>query len=447
MAPGRMRERRVNIGGTADGEPDHRLVALLAHELFTAEHDACHVCTVQQRVRRDTREAHLPPDMPDISPRPRAASANRGTLPLSKEPLRLEEAGPPREVDAEDIQTFKPSNAQPSKRSSKTKGGPPVAAARKVRSAFKPPPQAPAAAPEDGPTSPVLACPPGDPACSLGVMGGVCAIPAPLFVPSASGPPEKQVARYCLVDANELVPSHVPWKRFQPHPKYPAAVQERRYDRDKGEQLKVINVAQRLNPELIFTPAVDAIQGPPVITERGIVLGGNGRSMALQLHYLASEDAAAKAGEYLIKNAGQFGFTESAVRGIQRPVLVRVVKVQDHEPKTLAILVRRYNESASQGLDAKAQAVGEARRMDEASMAILGDLLLDDTTLTEFLTSRASVPFVESLRAAGILNQRNASTLLGSDGLFNDDGRQLVERILTAAIIPEPNLLEDMGLS
>ena len=290
-----------------------------------------------------------------------------------------------------------------------------------------------------------VACPPGDPACSLGVMGGVCSIPAPLFVPSASGSPQKQVARYCLVGADDLVPSHVPWKKFQPHPGYPAGVQERRYDRDKGEQLKVISVAQQLNPEIIFTPAVDAIQGPPVITEEGIVLGGNGRSMALQLHYLASDNAAVQAREYLLKHAAEFGFEEKDIRRVKQPVLVRVGKVPDSEPKTLATLVRRYNERASQGLDARAVAVGEARRMDDASMTILGDTMPDDATLTEYLASRVSQPFVNSLRTAGILNQRNASALLTPEGLLNDDGRKMMERILTATLIPEPNLLEDIG--
>ena len=462
MAPGRLRERRVNVGGTADGEPDPALVALLAHQLFTAEHDACHVCASQQKARRESHEAHLPPDMPDLPAKAAPLPAPNVTLPLPTAPARLEAAGPPRDVavtdEQSDIQTSKHSDARA--RRVKPKGQqkrvPSKLAAKNVRQPPPAPTTTPPHTPEglqeatrategDGPTSPVLSCPPGDPACSLGVMGGVCAIPAPLFVPAASGPPQKQVARYCLVDANNLVPSHVPWKQFQPHPRYPEGVQERRYDRDKAEQLKVIGVAQQLNPELVFTPAVDAIQGPPVITEDGLVLGGNGRSMALQLHYLASKDAEAKARQYLLQNAAQFGFSDADIKRVQRPVLVRVVKVPDTQPKTLATLVRRYNESASQGMDARAAAAGEARRMDDASMAILGDTMPEDATLTEYLASRVSLPFVDSLRGAGILNQRNASAMLTTDGLLNDDGRQMVERILTAALIPDPNLLEDVG--
>lgn len=462
MAPGRLRERRVNVGGTADGEPDPRLVAQLAHQLFTASHDACHVCAAQQRAQQVAREAHLPPDMPDIPVKPTPPPGLGENVQLPVEEPRLEEVVPAQDVvvsgrkhERSTTQTSKHSDIRkPTAQRARRSSAP--AATKQARTPQKksPPPMPPA---QEGPQVPPRGsngasrappqprCPPGDPACSLGVMGGVCSLPAPLFLPAASGPPQKQVARYCLVDARDLVPSHIPWKGFQPNPRYPTGVQERRYDRDKAEQLKVIGVAQQLNPELLFTPAVDAIQGPPVVTEDGIVLGGNGRSMALQLHYLASDDGAAKAREHLLKHAAELGFTEKDIKRINRPALVRVVKVPDKEPKTLATLVRRYNESASQGLDARADAVGEARRMDDASMAILGDTMPDDATLTEYLASRASVPFVDSLRAAGILNQRNASAMLTSDGLLNDDGRQMVERILTAALIPDPNLLEDVG--
>lgn len=444
MSPGRLRQRKVNLGGTADGEPDPALVSLLAHQLFTAEHVDCHVC-VSQRTRRTAHERHLPPDTPAF-PAPPPPPLEEETLPLPTEPPRLEDVETPRDVVLQPHETPKHSNIQTSKHSNVgRKRAAPVAGRKPGRPPKARPQEHPSASENDGPTSPVLTCPPGDPACSLGVMGGVCSIPAPLFVPSASGPPQKQVARYCLVDARTLVPSHVPWKQFQPNPRYPAGVQERRYDRDKAEQLKVIGVAQQLNPEILFTPAVDAIQGPPVITEDGLVLGGNGRTMALQLHYLAHAEASDKAQEYLLKHAAQFGFAKEEIRRIQRPVLVRVVKVPDQEPKTLATLVRRYNESASQGMDARAIAVGEARRMDDASLGILGGTMPEDATLTEYLASRASTPFVSSLHAAGILNQRNVSAMLTPEGLLNDDGRQMVERILTAALIPEPNLLEDIG--
>jgi hypothetical protein len=61
-----------------------------------------------------------------------------------------------------------------------------------------------------------------------------------------------------------------------------------------------------LDPELIFNGAPGAIDGLPVVTPQGVVLGGNGRTQALQLHYHQGGTAAK---DYLLDHAGQFGFS------------------------------------------------------------------------------------------------------------------------------------------
>lgn len=304
-------------------------------------------------------------------------------------------------------------------------------------------PKKPTEKPKLLPAAEDLRCPPGDPACSLGVMGGVCSVPAPLYVANPSGPPTPQVARYCVVDANALVPSHAPLNGWRPNPRYPSEVQERRYDKDQGEQLKVAQIAQQLVPEVVFNRNPDAINGPPIITEKGVVLGGNGRSMALQLHYLGADDK--PAAKYLIKHAKEFGFTADEVRGIHRPVLVRVVKTPDDKPATLAKLVRRYNESMTQGMDPRATSVAQARQLPQSALDVFTATIGPDETLSAYLSSRASRPFIDELRTAGIVNQRNATQLLTSDGMLNDEGRSLVERVLTATVVRDATLLEDMG--
>jgi hypothetical protein len=94
-----------------------------------------------------------------------------------------------------------------------------------------------------------------------------------------------QIARYCLTSADRLIPSHDARRGFVKRDDYPTDVQEREYHRDKAEQIKVLSTAQNLIPELIFNGAPGAIDGLPVVTPQGVVLGGNGRTQALQLHY------------------------------------------------------------------------------------------------------------------------------------------------------------------
>lgn len=57
---------------------------------------------------------------------------------------------------------------------------------------------------------------------------------AAILLPSSQGSPREVPTRYCLVEADQLITSHDP-QTFEPDPRYPAATQERRYDRDRAE--------------------------------------------------------------------------------------------------------------------------------------------------------------------------------------------------------------------
>lgn len=289
------------------------------------------------------------------------------------------------------------------------------------------------------------ACPPGDPACALGIMGGICSIPAALYVPQADGPPIKQVSRYCVVDANKLTPSHQPLKGFIESPGYPAGVQERRYDKDKLEQAKVLQYAERMVPAFIFNTNPDAINGPPVVTETGLVLGGNGRAMAMQLHYAEGPDETKAARTYLLEHTAEFGLNPDDVKKINRPALVRVVKIPDDKATTLSMLVRRYNQGLTQGMDARTEAVAEARQVSARALEILSENIAPDDTLASFLASPASRTFVNELRADGVINQRNAAQYLSGAGTLNDLGKGFVERVLVAVVLPDATLLDDLG--
>jgi hypothetical protein len=81
-----------------------------------------------------------------------------------------------------------------------------------------------------------------------------------------------------LVSADSLVPSHDP-VTFDPRPDYPDATQERRYERDVGEKLKVADIAQNMQPGLIANTNAGAVDGTPIATPDGVVLSGNGRAM------------------------------------------------------------------------------------------------------------------------------------------------------------------------
>ncbi len=291
-------------------------------------------------------------------------------------------------------------------------------------------------------------CPPEQSACGLGLEGASCGLPATLVLASVRGAPTPQIARYCLTSADRLIPSHDARRGFIKRDDYPTDVQEREYHRDKAEQMKVLSTAQNLIPELIFNGAPGAIDGLPVVTPGGVVLGGNGRTQALQLHYHQGGRAAR---DYLLDHAGQFGFAREQVAAIADPVVVRVVAMQPPDSpqfkRAAQELVRLLNIPLTQSLGVRAESVAESRRISDEVLEILSVQLADgQTSLADFLGSRSARTLIAALRRTGIINDRNVARFVLPDGDgFSEDGKRFVERLLTAAIVPDAQVLEELG--
>lgn len=316
-----------------------------------------------------------------------------------------------------------------------------------IAEARKTPPVRSAKPRQSAPRAKAAPCPPGVASCKLGMLGGVCGLPAPLVLAAAQGSPVVRPARYCLLSVWQLVPSHNPMRGFAPNDKYPPKVQERDYQRERAEQLKVMSIAQNMIPALIFNGAPGAIDGLPVATSQGLVLGGNGRTQGLQLHYAQGGHAPR---DYLLDNAGQFGFTREQVAAVSDPVVVRVIETPEPESPdyaaTLRELVRLLNIPLLQSLGVREESVAEARRLSDEALDVLSVGLGDDQTLADYLSSRQSRAFSDALRRAGILTDRTAGRLLNPDGdSFSDDGKTFVERLLVAALVPDAALLEQAG--
>lgn len=266
---------------------------------------------------------------------------------------------------------------------------------------------------------------------------------APLMLGSkTSAGLEKVPARYCLVDVYSLQTSNRPLSGFGYTQGYPSDAQERDYFSDKNEQLKVMEIARNFEPALVFNGNPGAIDGMPVVNQDGIVLGGNGRTMAAMIAY-SEGDNAQKIRDYLKDNAKLFGFSAKQIQKVQFPFLVRRIKT-GRDSAELAAWSRRLNETLSQQLDKTALAVSRAKFLPPQVLQALK--IPDDMSVGAWLSSNDSKPFVEGLKSVGVIDARNFKLFIDSQtGLLSADGRDVIIDLIVAVLIPDAQLLKALG--
>jgi hypothetical protein len=260
-----------------------------------------------------------------------------------------------------------------------------------------------------------------------------------VFLPGPDGSPERHEARYRLVEADDLIPSHNP-NGFARRTDYPDGWQERAYHTDKAEQAKVLRNAEKLIPEFVANTNPDAINGAPLVTADGHVLGGNSRTMSMQLAYKEHPEVADRLKGYLEKNASAFGFRPEDVKALKNPVLVREMSAKDKDPR---LLVRQMNEAMTQEMDPRTMQVAMGRKLDDRAISALAQDMGPDETLSVFLDSKRGESFINQIRRVGLIDQRNASRYIDKRGKLNADGKTLVERVLVGKLVGDPDLLSD----
>jgi hypothetical protein len=251
----------------------------------------------------------------------------------------------------------------------------------------------------------------------------------------------KDAARYEVRELADVVPSHDAENGFAKRKDYPANVQERPYHSDKGEQEKVRTNALEYDPAYVVNTDSTAGNGPPIITNGGVVLGGNSRTMTLQLVYADKKPDRANAYRAALQGQAEiFGLDPDAIASMRQPVLVRVVDAE-LTPEEMAIKSRRYNQTTTQRLQAKAEGVSRAKMIKPDTLGILSAGMADFDTLRQFLDKPASRGFVDSMIRDGVIEQTEISRYTEKNGLLNDEGKKLVENALRGLIVPDYDIL------
>jgi len=265
-------------------------------------------------------------------------------------------------------------------------------------------------------------------------VGGHDGKPTELIV----SPTNKMPATYRLVEASDLVPSHNA-QSFEPNPAYPTGVQERDYKGSKAAQTRVIEQAQNYDPAYTVNTNQDAVNGPPVITPDGTVLGGNSRAMSTQRVYAAGQGETYR--DALKRDAASYGLTADQVDAMKQPVLVRQVE----RPGSLDEARRlgsALNKSATGALGVSERAVSAGKNLKPETLSTVSNMLAEDDSSMRELLGRRGPEILRMMEQDGAITDRERPQFLDAHGGLSEEGKTFVERAMLGSVVNDSHLMD-----
>ena len=231
---------------------------------------------------------------------------------------------------------------------------------------------------------------------------------------------DTQQARYAIIEAESLQPSHIRGYQNQLHFIPEAQPKDRS---DVVSEQAAVRIAANINPEEITTSAT-AYTGAPTINARGEVIQGNSRADALRAVWESFRDTSGvKYKQYLIENAEALGIDPEAIEGMKSPVLVHLADVSDERAIELGQYRQADIESGGverinpQTLYAK---IGEKR--DTFIRFLLGTSD-DDLSLAESITRNAAET-LSWLNRQGFISDTQFRSAFGAKGEITAEAKE-----------------------
>lgn len=228
--------------------------------------------------------------------------------------------------------------------------------------------------------------------------------------------------RYMLVESGAATPSHNPNMEFARNEGFPVdengqTVNDRDYERDQE--------AQTITRQMGSSYDSRAIQAVPVVSNDGVVLSGNGRTMAGEIAAQQGTDAAYI--EHLKKYPQQFGFTTEQVESMQHP---RVVFVPDEAMPYTTDTFAKFNAQDMKSQSRTEQAVKLGKTVDDNTFGRIVSSINSFSTLGDFYNDpKASADAIGELHNAGVINSMQIAEMMDGEKI-SGVGRQMLENML-----------------
>lgn len=235
-------------------------------------------------------------------------------------------------------------------------------------------------------------------------------------------------AQYKIVSADDITPSNNTDGSVNAF--YPQQYQPR--DRTRaGMRKQVEDMANKLNPSALGASS-NANMGAPVINSQGVVLNGNGRTMALKSVYKGKPKQIKAYKDFLKQNAKSLGIDPATIDGIKNPVLVR--QVADDAPVQDIINSKAGGSQMSAGETAKK----DADRIKQSTLQLASD--------SGDLTHESNRKFVNAV-LKDVASPEELNTLYTKTGKISQAGITRVKNAVFAKAYGDDFLLTKMSES
>lgn len=228
--------------------------------------------------------------------------------------------------------------------------------------------------------------------------------------------------RYILCETGSFTPSHDPLNGFCLSPGFPCddngqSVNDRDYLRDKN--------AQEITRSIAANYDARAINNAVVVSSGGVVLSGNGRTMAGILAAYNNTDTAYLS--YLEQYAANFGLSCADVHRFSHARLV--FELSEDLPLTSCTFAR-FNAQDMKSLNKTEEAVKLGKLIHGELFSRICAVMSGYDTISEFYAdTRTALQVIKELEESGIINQMQKAALIDKDGI-SVQGREFLENVL-----------------
>lgn len=244
---------------------------------------------------------------------------------------------------------------------------------------------------------------------------------------------------YEIVDADSLTPSHNANDGYKKSEGFPVneegrTINDRDYENDKQAQLVTDMIAMKYDGQ-----AVDQV---PVVTSDGIVVDGNGRTMAGQKAAKNGTDSAYL--EALKENAENYGFTAEQIEqsGIKHP---RLVLVSDEPMKYDTATFAKFNKNEKKSQGNTQQAVANSKKLSADEISAIVSEIEGSGSLDAFFNNPTAInSLLKRLIDKGVIGLNEVAGLREGEDKLSAAGKDFVKNLLLGSVFSE-NTIRMMG--